>query len=169
MSNNTTTVYSSIVLCIVVLTFILIMRKISGEKGTWSKHINPNIYMGLTQKSNNIFESKGETECRRCLEIIFKKPFPKVRPDFLKNPKTGHNLELDCYNDELKIAVEYNGIQHYKQTKMSQEDFHEQQYRDNLKKYLCKKQGIVYIEVPYTVKVENIHEFLLNQLYKANY
>ena len=68
------------------------------------------------QKRGPPQESKGEKECRKVLENLFNKPFSKSRPDFLRNPVTGgnFNLELDCYNQELSLAVEYNGIQHYK-------------------------------------------------------
>src|SRR5579884_2904756 len=57
--------------------------------------------------------SKGEEECRIVLEKIFKGyKFGPIRPDFLKNV-TGYNLELDCYCEELKLAVEFQGKQHY--------------------------------------------------------
>jgi len=34
------------------------------------------------------------------------------RPNWLKNPKTGHNLELDIYYASLKFAVEVDGFTH---------------------------------------------------------
>jgi len=49
---------------------------------------------------------KYENECRRILQCLFLKPFPKVRPDFLRNPKTGRNLELDMYNQDIALALE---------------------------------------------------------------
>lgn len=39
--------------------------------------------------------------------------FPNVRPEWLKNYETGRSLELDCYNEELGIAFELQGTQHY--------------------------------------------------------
>ena len=50
---------------------------------------------------------EGKKICRREIEKMSGKSFVKIRPDFLKNEKTGSNLELDCFNKELKIAVEY--------------------------------------------------------------
>lgn len=113
-------------------------------------------------------ESSGEIECRRVLESIFKRPFNKIRPDFLRNHVIGtNNLELDCYNHDLKLAVEYNGQQHYKFTPYfhkSYDAFHNQKYRDYIKSDLCRKNGITLIEVPYTVQVPHIEQYLITKL-----
>jgi hypothetical protein len=74
-----------------------------------------------------------------------------IRPDFLKNPETGRNLELDMFDPETKIAIEYNGSQHYEDNTKFNNNFKEQQYRDSLKKKLCQDIGIILIIVPYTV------------------
>lgn len=117
------------------------------------------------------FCSKGEDECRRFLEERFGRDFSSIRPDWLKNPiGTGKNLELDCYNRELGLAVEFNGIQHYKFTKRfhsSQGDFNEQKYRDVIKRQACKERGITLIEVPYYEK--NISGFLSQKLAQLGY
>ena len=59
------------------------------------------------------------------------------RPDWLKYT-TGCNLELDYYCEELKLAFEYNGIQHYKYSSKFHnnniENFYKQQERDKFKK-----------------------------------
>lgn len=110
-------------------------------------------------------DSKGEMECRQILESLFNKPFPKIRPNFLKNPKTGRNLELDCYNDRLKIALEYNGKQHYTAHAFfhdSQHKFNTQVSRDNFKRQRCKERGIVLIEVPYFTK--NRRKYIVSEL-----
>lgn len=114
-------------------------------------------------------ESKGEIECRRALEKILKKPFTKARPDFLRNEVTGgvYNMELDCYNSDLKIAVEYHGQQHYKFVPYfhkNRDRFMHQRYRDVLKRKLCEENGITLIEVPYTVNVNDIESFLRKKL-----
>jgi hypothetical protein len=114
-------------------------------------------------------DSYGEIECRRVLEDIFKKPFPKCRPNFLKNQVTGgkYNLELDCFNEELRLAVEYDGIAHHKYTPYfhrNYEAFETQKYRDFMKDRLCKDNNIILIRVPYTVKKNDIEKFLIKQL-----
>lgn len=113
------------------------------------------------------FESKGEKECRRVIERYTGKPFPKSRPNFLRNDVTVHNLELDCFNDELKIGVEYNGEQHYKYIPYfhkSKDAFYNTKYRDDIKKRLCIENNVTLIVVPYTVK--NIETYLLMELRK---
>lgn len=107
-------------------------------------------------------DSKGEIICREHLESKFKAAFPKVRPNFLKNPKTGRNLELDCYNSDLGIAVEYNGAYHYNSNHYMFDE--SVAYRDALKKQLCEENGVFLISVPYTVKFEDIPKFIDDKL-----
>jgi hypothetical protein len=112
-------------------------------------------------------ESKGEKECRRALNEIFRKDFIRSRPKWLRNPKTGYPMELDCYNKELGIAVEYNGIQHYKWpnfTNQSKQEFIDQVERSKLKPGLCDKNDVYLISVPYTVPNSQIKDYIVNKL-----
>lgn len=113
------------------------------------------------------FESKGEQICRQVLENHYGVPFPSIRPNWLKSGETKRNLELDCYNDELKLAVEYNGIQHYKWpnfTNQSKEAFFEQSRRDKFKVDRCRELGIYLLIVPYSVQHHLIPEYILSNL-----
>ena len=118
-------------------------------------------------------ESKGEIICRQTLQDIFNAPFPKVRPDFLFNSVTGENLEYDMYNKDYRLAVEYNGQQHYKYNSFmhggSKDKFYGQQYRDNMKRQISKKLGITLIEVPYTVSHKDIPDYLVKRLREFGY
>lgn len=118
------------------------------------------------------FMSKGESHMKWCLESIYGKPFNKVRPSWLVNPKTGRRLELDCYNEELNIAGEYNGIQHYKYTPpifhKTEEDFEEQKYRDKIKRGICRIHNVKLITVPYTVKEKHMLGFIKDRIRKMN-
>jgi len=167
---------------VVFIILYSLLRKITGKKGTWSKKkyysIPPPLISsnyGYIKKSHGPpKESKGETECRRVLQYIFNKPFNKARPDFLRNPVTGgnFNLELDCFEEQLKLAVEYNGIQHYKMVPYfhkNKEAFLNQKYRDDMKNRMCKQHGITLIEVPYTVKLEDIKGFIEKELMKNGF
>ena len=162
------------------ITFVLIFgiyHKVTGSKGTWSNK-NYLSFLLTTPTTSTITnktsrsppkDSKGEIECRRVLQFIFNKSFDKARPNFLRNPVTGgdFNLELDCYDPELGIAVEYNGVQHYKFIPFfhkNKEAFLNQKYRDDMKRRICKENGILLIEVPYTVKIEDIKSFIQKSL-----
>ena len=86
-----------------------------------------------------------EEICRLSFETIFKHPFPKCRPDWLLNER-GNRMELDGYNENLKLAFEYNGEQHYKENFFSQNMSLQRRIKnDELKINLCKKNGILLI------------------------
>jgi hypothetical protein len=117
--------------------------------------------------------SRGEQACKSFAEFYFQCAFTKTRPDFLRNPVTGENLELDIYNPDLKLAIEYNGSQHYNYNsfmhKNSRDKFQNQQYRDLIKKDLCQKEGITLVVVPYTVPHDQIGSFLFGELKRLGY
>lgn len=58
-----------------------------------------------------------------------------ARPGFLRSPQTGERMEFDRWYTEAKVAIEFNGIQHYRATK----DFSEQQVRDQRTRDLAKE------------------------------
>ena len=117
---------------------------------------------------------RREEFCRRILEDVYKVPFPKVRPDFLKNPhlrstrdgKKARNLELDGYNEELSVAFECNGKYHYKPSVFTKslEDHKYQIWKDAYKKKVCTERGITLIQIPYTVKERDIRACIEEQL-----
>jgi len=113
---------------------------------------------------------KNESRCREILERIYGRPFPTVRPNFLKRAN-GRNLELDGYCEELKLAFEYQGIQHDKFTRKfhkSKQDLVDQQQRDRDKLVLCQKAGVTVIIIPHTVRYEKLEQYILQELKKMN-
>lgn len=108
--------------------------------------------------------SKGERHTARVLRRLFPfHYFHKCRPHFLRNPLTGRCLELDFFCRKLKVAIEYQGRQHYEQVDQFQTNsqFHAQLYRDSLKRQICEQHGITLIEIPYSyISEEQIEHFL---------
>lgn len=108
------------------------------------------------------YGSIAERYCIEFMEMLFPGyTFDKIRPTWLKN--TVHNtnrcLELDGFCEELSIAVEYNGAQHYiwpNFTNMTQEQFIRQRERDDLKAKICKERNICLLRIPYTVPLNKI-------------
>lgn len=67
------------------------------------------------------------------------------RPDWLRNPETGRNLEIDIYFPDIKVGIEVQGVQHGRPIKGLQRDFaafEKQQRHDMAKLELCKQQGV---------------------------
>ena len=180
--------YEIIIGLSLVVILILALFKI-GKKGTWSSSYNYNSdqYNNTKTNASTFFEEKtgkktssGELECRRVLRKIFNKPFNTSRPNFLRNPVTSSNtsngdsfnLELDCFEPSLKLACEFQGQQHYKYIPYfhkSKEAFRNQQYRDELKRRMCRDNRINLIEVPYTIKNQSIENYIRKQLKLIGY
>ena len=162
-------------LCLLFLFLFTCYNKIKGQSGSWSNSYfltggkNPVIVEveGVSKPKRG--DSKGELECRRVLENLFDKPFNKARPNFLRNHVTGgkNNLELDCFNQELRLAVEYDGEGHAKYIPYfhkNYEAFLNQKYRDDMKNRICRDEGIYLIRVPHTVKLYDIEDYIKKEL-----
>lgn len=112
--------------------------------------------------------SKLEKWTLAALSRIFEgKQFIKVRPPWLRNPRTGRACELDFYNDELRLAVEVQGMQHYvypNSWHKNRAEFEEQVYRDRLKEDLCKQAGIMLVHVPLTVQQKGVEIFIHEEM-----
>ena len=114
--------------------------------------------------------SQGVSErvCREYFKRIFGKEFPKVKPDWLRNEK-GNKIELDGYCKELKLAFERQGEQHYTKHKFFNVRTLEQQKNiDELKRKLCKQNGIILIEIPYTVKYGDMLDYIAKECMLKN-
>lgn len=102
---------------------------------------------------------------RIAAERVFGVPFQEdVRTlPWMMNPVPGKNgkhsaLELDIYNPDIGVAIEYNGIQHYVfpnwYHKFNMEDytkFWQQRDRDKIKPDLCDRNGTYLIVVPFNI------------------
>ena len=131
---------------------------------------NDNYLILYDKNLHNVRKNKMEEICRDLFEKIYNKHFIKVKPDFLKN-KTGYNLELDGYNDELKIAFEYNGAQHYHYSPhfhKNLNDFEKQKEIDDLKQNLCIKNNIKLITIPYTLRESELYDFIKSKINDLN-
>ena len=119
----------------------------------------------------------GKNWCPRCSALRSEKlacdilenetnyKWNKIRPDWLEN------LELDGYCEELNLAFEYQGIQHYQLHshfhRNGIEDFHKQQEHDERKLRITLERGIKIIFIPYHFNYKNPDEmkiYLKDQL-----
>jgi hypothetical protein len=104
---------------------------------------------------------KNEAEVRKIFEDLFGVKFNKTKPTFLKLKKYS-SLELDGYNERLKLAFEYDGEFHYKPHPKDRDNYSRRIELDKLKDELCAKNNVTLIRIPYTVK--NKKKFIINKL-----
>ena len=104
--------------------------------------------------------SVHEEQCRIILETLTGEKFPKVSNVF------GTRMHFDGFCEELKLAFEYDGVQHFKFVKhwhRNQTGLAKQKARDKLKNELCEKNNVRMIRIPYT-EDNNIEGFIGNWL-----
>jgi len=113
-----------------------------------------------TCSSNNI----SEKICRAYFEGIFGKKFIKVKPKWLIN-SNGNRMELDGYCEELGLAFEYQGEQHYKESRIfsKKRSFIQQKQDDELKRNLCLNNNVYLIEIPYTVEYKEMGNYIISK------
>lgn len=105
-----------------------------------------------------------EMLAKAIVEKLFSRPFVKIR---IPNSKSlnGRTLELDLFNHDLQLAVEANGMQHYKPVdfeglgmKNAEKRFLNQKENDRRRRAACRQKGIALVEVKelgYSTTVEN--------------
>lgn len=127
-----------------------------------NKSINKNRNKKQKFNPNRNFKSIPERlTCKVFEEYLGREVLVNHRPNDLKNPETGSNMEWDLYDEESGIIIEYNGEQHYVYPcgyNQTEEQFYNQVYRDELKKQLTAKKNLTLIIIPFTVDTCKINE-----------
>ena len=139
-------------------------------QNVWSANAS-NIKMGKWCPSCT--DGLAERICRTTFEQLFGKPFPAAWPTWLIN-SDGYRMELDGFNQELRLAFEHQGSQHYRYVKhyhRNNDSFELQQRRDIEKRELCIKQNITLIEIPEVLNrlaICEVKPFIISELKKLN-
>lgn len=85
---------------------------------------------------------KSEEISRVCMEDVFDAKFPKKRPKWLRNSR-GRQMELDGYCEELSLAFEYQGLQHFQEGSLyGSGNLQRRTADDERKRELCQEHGV---------------------------
>lgn len=104
---------------------------------TWSKFAKYTLNL-----CNSILNEKAKTEHK----------FP-----WLINPKTKRHLRVDAFYQNHNLVIEFDGPQHEtKQNFMTEQEFVNGKYRDNIKDTLIPQNNIKFLRIPYHYTVEQI-------------
>lgn len=104
----------------------------------------------------------SERICMNIFEQMFGKSFPKARPPWLLNAR-GKKMELDGFCDELKLAYEYHGVQHYSHVGFfhrGNKSLERRKSDDDCKGQLCLEHGVHLIVIPYTIPIDEVPEYV---------
>jgi len=103
----------------------------------WDTHV-------LNSSTNNFSSKASQREVVVALRHLF--PSHNIQEDF-KHPEmehsSGRSVELDVFVDELRLAVEYQGEQHYRPIYSLGGDFATQRTTDIEKYEACKKVPLI--------------------------
>lgn len=113
--------------------------------------------------------TKSEEGVIKQLELITGKKFPTVYPKWLV--WKGKTLELDGYNEEMAIALEFSGPLHTKwyPEREPYTKYFERIVRDVVKKRLCKKHGVSLIVVDMSLPAIHWKEYLRSRLFDLGF
>lgn len=151
---------------------------LASKKLVWkccNGHIWEAVYSDI-RKGAWCPECKGgvrERLCRHYFQTITNHQFPKKRLSWLKNDR-GNVMELDGYCEELNLAFEHHGKQHYDilpHFQRRDESLSQRKSDDELKESLCNDNNIKLIVISYDVDLPDLSKYIyniLNDLYPLN-
>lgn len=110
----------------------------------------------LTKQRKSSSLSKGEL---RIAEFLGKECIFFKREHYMKGlyGKYGHFLYFDFYIPEYKLAIEFDGVQHFKNVKGNQKE------NDFRKVAFCKKNNINLLRIKYT-DIAKVEELILKKV-----
>jgi hypothetical protein len=95
---------------------------------------------------------RGDSYPQKFIYEVIKENFSNLKWEYddrsvLKNPETNHNLELDIFCLDKKVAIEYDGEQHFSGKIYGEEVFQYIKHLDEIKNKLCTEKGIKLLRI----------------------
>lgn len=103
--------------------------------------------------------SQGESIVRSILD--------KYNIDYKHGYVLPNRLHLDFYLPQYRVAIEYDGRQHYESNEFfdKRESLYVRQHRDQLKNQYCKEHNIKLLRIPYTYdSYKKVHQLMKDKL-----
>ena len=170
MSSTVTNLLIIIIVIAIAFIIILYLRRRSPAKGAGDYDL---IFAGGEEEPKSIYispdfktQSKFELHIQKLLERITGKPFPTAYPKWLTYK--GRQLELDGYNEGLKMAFEAQGPMHSRYDHRydpTYEKYYRRLENDCAKKKLCKRRGIDLILIHYDLPKHLLELYMRSRIY----
>jgi hypothetical protein len=143
-----------------------------GDGHVWLAKVNNVVNLGSWCP---VCKNKtGEQISRIIFEKLSNQPFPSKRPSWLRLPGAKRSLELDGYNEKLRLGFEHQGKHHFSD-KSSRYFSEEVLKRDEIKKQIYEKKGFSVLEIPqinHLITIDEafslIREFLIKNKVSIN-
>lgn len=113
----------------------------------------------------------GRSQCPRCRrkqskgEIMISNILNDLNIQYEQEKRLNNSRQrFDFYFElkNVKYAIEYNGVQHYKETSFFSASLAEQQKRDATKKAYCEENNIKLIIIPYQLSKDEAREIIIS-------
>jgi hypothetical protein len=107
-----------------------------------------------------------EEQIRFCFSQLFGQEFPKKNPSWLRQ-KNGEPLHFDGFNQDLMLAFEHDGEQHFTHIKHfhpTLEDFQAAQKRDEIKNMLCEENDVDLVRIRFDEQLADVPAVILEKL-----
>lgn len=145
----------ALVVAVVAVLLCVVHDKTPNKLTAAMERLQMQVLREYRPAPGNATSGSGEERCRRFLQRMSGLQFKRVRPSWLRNPRTGRALELDMFvADPRPVAFEFDGAQHDRYTPFyhgTVQEFEDAQERDRVKDELCRQAGVELIRIPSAV------------------
>lgn len=132
--------------------------------GTIFEEIPARVTGGHTTSCGCNKRSSGEQLVKTVLDKLGVNYELEKRFDDCKDTRA---MPFDFYIDDLRIAIEYQGIQHYQVISLfgGETELEKRKLHDNMKRDYCMQNNITLIEIPYTMSNNDVETLITNTIY----